>query len=70
MVCKIIFCSESPDIQDKAGRKTARRTQAIAKSYSFQANATRSPGTTSVCFSIITVNDEYRKPEFNIKRRG
>ena len=31
---------------------------------------TRSPGTTSVCFSVVTVNDEYRKPEFKIKRRG
>ena len=30
----------------------------------------RSPGTTSVCFSVVTVNDEYRKPEFKIKRRG
>ena len=25
---------------------------------------TRSPWTTSVCFSVVTVNDEYRKPEF------
>ena len=32
-------------------------------------NSTRSPGTTSVCFSVVTVNDEYRKPEFKIKRR-
>ena len=31
---------------------------------------TRSPGTTSVCFSVVTVNDEHRKPEFKIKRRG
>ena len=31
---------------------------------------TRSPGTTSVCFSVVTVNDEYRKHEFKIKRRG
>ena len=71
MVCKIIFCSEFPDIPDKAGRETRRRrTQAIAKHYAFHANATRIPGTTSVCFSVETVNDEYRKPEFNIKRRG
>ena len=31
---------------------------------------TSSPGTTSVCFSEVTVNDKYRKPEFKIKRRG
>ena len=43
MVCKIIFCSEFPDIPDKAGRKTRRRrrrrTQAIVKRYAFYANA-------------------------------
>ena len=41
MVCKIIFCSEFPDIPDKAGRKTRRRrrTQAIAKPYASHANA-------------------------------
>ena len=40
MVCKIICCSEFPDIPDKAGRKTRRRrTQAIAKRYAFQTNA-------------------------------
>ena len=31
---------------------------------------TRSPGTTSVCFFIVTINDEHRKPDFKIKRRG
>ena len=31
---------------------------------------TRIPGTRSVCFSVVTVNDEYRKPESKIKRRG
>ena len=31
---------------------------------------TRRPGTTSVRFFIVTVNDQYRKPEFKIKRRG
>ena len=45
MVCKIIFCSEFPDIPDKAGRKLKkrrrRRTQEIAKRYAFHANATR-----------------------------
>ena len=30
---------------------------------------TRSPGTTSVCFSVIAVNDAHRKPEFKIKFR-
>ena len=30
---------------------------------------TRSPGTTSVCFSVVTVNDEHRKPELKTKRR-
>ena len=43
MVCKIICCSEFPDIPDKAGRKTTRRkrrtTQAIAKRYAFHASA-------------------------------
>ena len=42
MVCKIICCSEFPDIPDKAGRKARRgrrRTQAIAKRYVCHANA-------------------------------
>ena len=42
MVCKIIFCTEFPNIPHKAGRKTRRRrrrTQAIAKRYAFHANA-------------------------------
>ena len=39
MVCKIVFCSEFPDILDKAGIVTRRRrTQAIAKRYEFHAN--------------------------------
>ena len=40
MVCKIVFCFESPDIPDNAGRKTRsrRRTQAIAKGYAFHAS--------------------------------
>ena len=42
MVCKIICCSELPDIPDKAGRKTRRRrTQTIALRYAFHANAIR-----------------------------
>ena len=45
MVCKIICCSQSPDILDKAGRKTRKRrrgrTQAIAKRYAFHANTKR-----------------------------
>ena len=39
MVCKIVFCSELPDIPDKAGRVTTRRAQTIAKCYAFHANA-------------------------------
>ena len=41
MVYEILFCSEFPDIPDKAGRKITRRrrTQAVAKRYAFHANA-------------------------------
>ena len=43
MVCKIICCSEFPNILEKAVRKTTRRrrrrAQAIAKRYAFHANA-------------------------------
>ena len=40
VVCKIVFCSEFPDIPDKAGRKTTRkRTQTTTKRYAFHANA-------------------------------
>ena len=72
MVCKIVFCPEFLDIPDNFGRKTRkrRRRQAIAKRYAFHANATRSPDTTSVCFSVVTVNVEHRKPEPKIKCRG
>ena len=31
---------------------------------------TRSPMTTSVYFSVVTVSGEHRKPEFKIKSRG
>ena len=47
VVCKIIICSEFPDIPDKAGRKTRRRAQAIAKRYAFHANAINH------CFSFV-----------------
>ena len=40
VVCKIVFCSEFPDIPNNAGRKT-RTTQAIAKRYAFHADVTR-----------------------------
>ena len=73
MVCKIVLCPEFLDIPDNFGRKTRkrrRRRQAIAKRYAFHANATRSPDTTSVCFSVVTVNVEHRKPEPKIKCRG
>ena len=48
MVCKIVFCSEFPDIPDNAGkftrrtrrrRRRRRRTQTIAKRYAFHAYA-------------------------------
>ena len=39
VVCKIAFYSEFPGIPDSGGRKTRRRTQAIAKRYAFHANA-------------------------------
>ena len=40
MVCKIVFCSEFPNIPDNAGKVTRRRrTQAIAKRYTFHGNA-------------------------------
>lgn len=42
-----------------------RSTNTITKNQS-----TRSPETKSVCFSILTVNDEHRKPEFKKKHRG
>ena len=36
----MVFCSEFPDIPDKAGRVTKRRrTQAIAKDHAFHANS-------------------------------
>ena len=38
VVCKIAFCSEFPNIPDNTGRKTRRRTQAIAKHYAFHTN--------------------------------
>ena len=41
VVCKIVFCSEFPDIPDNAGkftRRRRRRTQTIAKRYAFHAN--------------------------------
>ena len=39
MVCKITFYSEFPDILNKAGRVTRRRTQTIEKRLVFHANA-------------------------------
>ena len=45
MVCEIFFCSEFPNILDKAGRKTRKRrrrsgTQVVTKRYALDANAT------------------------------
>ena len=73
MICKTVFSSEFLDIPDNAGkvtRRRRRRTQVIEKCYKFHANATRSLGTTSVCFFVVTVNDEHSKRRFKIKRRG
>ena len=50
MICKIIFCSEFPDIPDKAGRFT-RRTE--AKPFAFHPNAKT--------VRSITVSPIYRK---------
>ena len=56
MVCKIVFCSEVPDISDNAGKVTRkrarRRTQAIAKRYAFHANAIENNKSTSI--AIVT----------------
>ena len=44
VVCKIVFCSEFPDIPDNAGkvtRRRRRRTQATAKRYAFHPNAVK-----------------------------
>ena len=38
MVCKINFYSKFPDIPDKAGRVTRRRTQAIANRFAYYTN--------------------------------
>ena len=39
VVCKIVFCSEFPDIPDNAGRKTTRRLYVIIMSRtSFRVN--------------------------------
>ena len=57
VVCKIVFCSEFPDIPDNAGkvtrrtrrrRRRRRRTQAIAKRYAFHANA-------KMCFNVKNI---------------
>ena len=41
VICKIVICSEFPDIPDNAGRKTRRRrTHAKAEHHAFHANAT------------------------------
>lgn len=38
MFCKINFYSKFPDIPDKAGRVTRRRTQAIDNRFAYYAN--------------------------------
>ena len=53
VVCKIVFCSEFPDIPDNAGkvtrRRRRRRTQANAKRYAFHANTIKDTKMTSFC---------------------
>ena len=67
MVCKIIFCSEFPDIPDKAGRKARRRrrTPAIAKRYAFHANViTKENSDLFAHFILKDYNDMLIKSEF------
>ena len=53
VICKIVLCSEFPDIRDNAGNVTRRRrTQATAKCYAFDSKRDDGPKTDS-CFSII-----------------
>ena len=55
MVCKIFFCSEFLNIPEKLWQRRSRRGRA------------RSPETTSVSFSVVTVNDEHTKPTIGSK---
>ena len=55
MVCKIVFCSEFPDIPDKGNRATTRRrTQTIAKPYAFHANAINNTRHYLQTFTVLT----------------
>ena len=65
MVCKRVFCAEFPDITDNAGKTTRRirkrrRTQAIAKRFSFHSNAVKGEK------EHLT----FEKKTFNIRRGG
>ena len=55
MVCKITFCSEFPDILNKAGRVTRRRTQAIEKRFAFHANAINIKKAYKVYMALILI---------------
>ena len=59
MVCKIVFCSEFPDIPDNAGKVTRRRrrTQAIAKRYAFHANTKIATGFESGLYTGMILID-------------
>ena len=59
MVCKIVFCSEFPDIPDNAGKVTRRRrrTQAIAKRYAFHANTKIATGFESGLYTSMILID-------------
>ena len=50
---KITFCSEFPDILDKAGRNKKKRTHAIIKRFAFHANAKRANEITSIGLSLF-----------------
>ena len=63
MVCKTIFCSKFPDIPDKAGRNIVRgRTQAIAKLYTFHANAITACLVIMIFFLFCIAVNEHKPP--------
>ena len=60
MVCKIVFCTEFPDISDNAGkvtRRRRRRTRAIAKRYAFHANTKIATGFESGLYTGMILID-------------
>ena len=71
MKLKFCFCFEKSiwirTTFNKVDLKQRRSSNNSMQSYSFFFDNRTSPETTSFCFSVATVNDEYRKPEFKIK---